>query len=57
MVEAASASGHARRRAQKVAKTGDTAAIQAFAAANQPKVQEAQKVAGAYGLKVCGNGR
>lgn len=42
---------------QKIARTGDAAAIQAFAVANQPKVQEAQKVAGAYGLKVCGSGR
>lgn len=42
---------------QKIARTGDTAAIQAFTVANQPKVQEAQKVAGAYGLKVCGSGR
>ena len=42
---------------QEVARTGDTAAIQAFTTANQPKVQEAQRVAGAYGLKVCGSGR
>jgi hypothetical protein len=42
---------------QEVAKTGDTAAITAYTQANQPKVLEAQKVAGAYGLKVCGNGR
>jgi hypothetical protein len=42
---------------QKVARTGDTAAIQAFSAANQPRLQEAQKIAGAYGLKVCGSGR
>lgn len=42
---------------QTVARTGDTAAIQAFTTANQPKVQDAQRVAGAYGLKVCGSGR
>jgi hypothetical protein len=42
---------------KEVAKTGDTAAITAYTQANQPKVQEAQKIAGAYGLKVCGSGR
>jgi hypothetical protein len=42
---------------KEVARTGDTAAIQAYTVANQPRVREAQKVAGAYGLKVCGSGR
>ncbi len=42
---------------KKVAKTGDTAAIQAYTQTNQAKVQDAQRVAGAYGLKVCGSGR
>jgi hypothetical protein len=42
---------------QPIARSGDTAAIQAFAKANQPKVEQAQRVAGAYGLKVCGSGR
>ncbi len=42
---------------KEVARTGDTAAIQAFTAANQAKVQEASKVASAYGLKVCGSAR
>lgn len=45
------------RELQAIARTGDDAAIQAFTTANQPKVQEAQRVAGAYGLKVCGSGR
>ena len=57
VVEAATLQLTLAQELQKVARTGDTAAIQAFAAANQPKVQEAQKVAGAYGLKVCGSGR
>jgi hypothetical protein len=42
---------------EEIAKTGDTAAITAYTQANQPKVQEAQRIAGAYGLKVCGSGR
>jgi hypothetical protein len=42
---------------KEVARTGDTAAIQAYTVANQPRVREAQRVAGAYGLKVCGSGR
>ena len=57
VVEAATLQLTLAQELQKVARTGDTAAIQAFTAANQPKVQEAQKVAGAYGLKVCGSGR
>ena len=42
---------------EEVAKTGDTAAIQAYTESNQSKVQEAQRIAGGYGLKVCGSGR
>ncbi len=57
VVEAAALQLTLAEELQKIARTGDTAAIQTFTATNQPKVQEAQKVAGAYGLKVCGSGR
>ncbi len=57
VVEAATLQLTLAEELQTMARTGDTAAIQAFSAANQPKVQEAQRVAGAYGLKVCGSGR
>jgi hypothetical protein len=57
VVEAASLQVTLAEGLKEVAKTGDTAAITAYTQANQPKVLEAQKVAAAYGLKVCGNGR
>jgi hypothetical protein len=57
VVEAATLQLTLAQELQTIARTGDTAAIQAFTTANQPKVQEAQRVAGAYGLKVCGSGR
>jgi hypothetical protein len=37
-----------------VAKTGDAAAINSYTAANAAKVQQAQRVAQQYGLKICG---
>jgi hypothetical protein len=57
VVEAATLQLTLAQELQTIARTGDTAAIQAFTTANQPKVEEAQRVAGAYGLKVCGSGR
>jgi hypothetical protein len=57
IVEAAGLQITLAKELQKIARTGDTAAIQAFTKANQPRVQAAQRIAGAYGLKVCGSGR
>jgi hypothetical protein len=57
VVEAAGLQETLARGLQEVAKTGDTAAINAYTAANAARVQQAQRVAQQYGLKVCGNPR
>ncbi len=57
VVEAAGLQVTLARGLQEVAKTGDTTAINAYTAANAAKVQQAQRVAQQYGLKVCGNPR
>jgi hypothetical protein len=57
VIEAAGLQETLARGLQQVAKTGDTAAINSFTAANAAKVQQAQRVAQQYGLKVCGNPR
>ena len=57
VIEAAGLQETLARGLQEVAKTGDTAAINAYTAANAAKVQQAQRVAQQYGLKVCGNPR
>jgi hypothetical protein len=57
VVEAAGLQETLARGLREVAKSGDTTAINSYTAANAAKVQQAQRVAQQYGLKVCGNPR
>jgi hypothetical protein len=57
VIEAAGLQVTLARGLQTVARSGDTTAITSFTAANAAKVQQAQRVAQQYGLKVCGNPR
>jgi hypothetical protein len=57
VVEAAGLQETLARGLLEVAKSGDTTAITAYTEANAAKVQQAQRVAQQYGLKVCGNPR